>query len=100
MLSEDAELFLDETLRMVKASSTLRVLKIIHGKGSEERPARLKEVARNWAYRNRARLRTAVAGEEYELFNADVQVLRKECGQESDADLGVANAGITIVWIK
>jgi hypothetical protein len=100
MSSDEAEAFLDETLRMVKASSNLRVLKIIHGQGSAERPARLKDVAKNWAYRNRSRLRAVVAGEEYQVFNATIQALRKECGQEPDADLGAANAGITIVWIK
>jgi hypothetical protein len=100
MRSDDAETFLDESLRMVNASSTLRVLKIIHGKGNEERPARLKEVVQNWAYRNRTRLRAIVSGEDYQLFNASIQALRKECGQEPDADLGAANAGITIVWIK
>jgi hypothetical protein len=100
MFSDEAETFLDESLRLVKASPTLRVLKIIHGQGSAERPARLKDITQNWAYRNRTRLRAVVAGEEYQLFNATIQELRKECGQEPDADFGAANAGITIVWIK
>jgi len=100
MFSDDAEIFLDDTLRMIRSSSSLRVLKIIHGKGTEEHPARLKEIVKNWAYRNHSRIRAVITGEEYDLFNADVQDLRSACGQEVDSDLGAANAGITIIWIK
>lgn len=98
--SGDAENFLDEALRMIQSSSSLRVLKIIHGKGSDERPARLKETVKNWTYRNRSRIRAVIDGEEYDVFHADVQNLRSACGNEADADLGAANAGMTIVWIK
>jgi hypothetical protein len=75
-------------------------LKIIHGKGSNEHPAVLKEVALNWSFRQRDRLRAVIPGTEYDIFHADALALRKECGQMGDADFGAANAGITVIWVK
>jgi hypothetical protein len=100
LTAQQAEEALDEALRTIRPHAQERVLKIIHGKGSNERPAVLKEVALNWAYRQRGRLRAVIPGNEYDLFHANALALRKECGQTCDADFGAANAGITVIWVK
>jgi hypothetical protein len=100
MRSDDAEEFLDEETRTVRSSKECRVLKVIHGYGSQERPAVLKEVVRNWAYRNRAKFLAVIPGEEYDMFDAKTIEMRKTCGQIPDPDLGTNNLGITLIWIK
>jgi hypothetical protein len=100
LTAQRAEQVLDEELRTIRSHPQERVLKIIHGKGSNEHPAVLKEVALNWSFRQRDRLRAVIPGTEYDIFHADALALRKECGQMGDADFGAANAGITVIWVK
>lgn len=84
----------------VRNSSSLHILKIIHGHGSTGKGGSTKETVRNWMFRNRTKFRAMIDGEDYCMFNADVQEMREEVGQFGDSDLGNANPGITIVWVK
>lgn len=84
----------------VRNSSSFRILKIIHGYGKSGKGGATKEVVRNWAFHNRSRLRCVIDGEDYSLYNAATQELRKHIGDYVDADVGAINPGITIVWVK
>lgn len=77
------------------SSTTLRLLKIIHG-----RSGTTKETSRNWAYNNRRRLRGIIYGENYSIFDKITQEMRDEVGQFPDTDLEASNGGITILWVK
>ena len=93
----------EELLRawlQVRNSSTLRVLKIVHGHGSTGVGGSTKTVARNWAFRNRSKFRLVIDGENYGLFDADTQQMRTDVGSYPDADLSSPNPGITVVWVK
>ncbi|MBI5020709.1 MAG: hypothetical protein HZB59_04680 [Ignavibacteriales bacterium] len=92
---EQVEHQLEETLSQVRKSSTLHVIKIIHGQNGKT-----KQTVRNWAYSNRRRLRGIIYGEDYSVFDEQTQELRKEVGQFSDIDLESSNEGITILWVK
>jgi hypothetical protein len=87
-------------LAKVRNSSTLRVIKVIHGYGSHGRGGSTQEMVRNWAFQFRRRLRAVINGEDYNIFDGDTQELRQECGQIDDADLGLGNPGITLLWVK
>jgi hypothetical protein len=91
---------LTAALSQVRGSATLRAIKVVHGYGSHGRGGATKETVRNWAFQFRRRFRCVIAGESYNIFDADTQELRDECGQAADADLGAANPGITILWVK
>lgn len=98
--SDDVEQLLESELRSARVSKERYVLKVIHGYGSHERPGVLKEVVRNWTYRNRTKLLAVIPGEEYHMFDAKTIEMRKVCGQMFDSDLGASNPGITMIWIK
>jgi hypothetical protein len=98
--SDDAEQLLESELQNARLSKERCVLKVIHGYGSYERPGVLKEIVRNWAYRNRTKLSAVIPGEEYAMFDAKTIEMRKVCGQISDPDLGTGNPGITLIWIQ
>ena len=98
--SDDVEQIMENELQSARLSKERRMLKVIHGYGSQERPGVLKEVVRNWTYRNRAKLLAVIPGEEYHIFAAKTIEMRKACGQMSDPDLGASNPGITLIWIK
>lgn len=91
---------LEAALAKVRNSSTLRVIKVIHGYGSHGRGGSTKETVRNWAFQFRKRFRAVIDGENYEIFDSDTQEMRTECGQLDDNDLGIGNAGITLIWVK
>lgn len=95
-----AEQVLNDALTMVRTSSEYRVLKVIHGKGTNDHPAVLKSVVLNWAYRNKHRMKACIPGEQYTLFDATTQLMRSVCGQIADNDLGASNTGITVLWIR
>jgi hypothetical protein len=94
------EELLNESLSSVRNSAYLRVLKIIHGYGSSGAGGRTKEIALNWTYANRSRLRAVVDGEEYSLSHLTVQEMRTDVGPFHDGDLGRSNPGITVCWVK
>lgn len=91
---------LTDAVAQVRKSSVYRILKIIHGHGSTGRGGSTKDIARNWAFRNRQRMKAIIDGERYSVFNGDVQEMRRDVGQYHDADLERANPGITVVWVK
>jgi len=84
----------------VRRVPTLRLLKIIHGYGGAGRGSKTKEVVRNWLFRNKQRFNSVIEGERYNLSDPETQELRKVLGTYPDTDLGSANPGITLVWIK
>lgn len=92
---DDVERQLEEALSQVHNSSSIRVLKIIHGKSGKT-----KEVVRNWAYNKRHRLRGIIYGENYSIFDGPTQEMRDEVGKFSDLDLKSPNDGIIIIWVK
>jgi len=86
---------IEEALSQVHGSSSLRIMKIIHGKsGNTQR------IVRDWAYNKRSRLRGIIYGESYSIFDQLTQEMRKEVGQFPDSDLEASNSGITMVWVK
>ena len=78
----------------------LRILKIIHGYGSGGKGGATKDVVRNWIFRNANKFKHTIDGENYNLYNASTQEMRKHVTAYTDSDLGSGNAGITIVWVK
>jgi hypothetical protein len=98
--SDKAEEVLDDEITQVRFTQKWRVLKVIHGYGTETRPSILKQVVQNWAHRNTSRLRAVIPGEEYDILSTATQEMRKQCGQIQDLDLGKSNPGITLIWIK
>lgn len=84
----------------VRNSGGLRVLKIIHGRGSSGKGGSTRTVVRNWLFRNRSRFKGVFEGEAYTVFDAQVMSMRDAAGQFPDPDLGAGNAGITVVWIR
>jgi hypothetical protein len=100
LASEAAEHVLDNGLIQIRSTKKWRVLKVIHGHGTSERPSVLKQVVRNWAYRNRSHLLAVIPGEEYSILDPKTQEMRKQCGQVADVDLGASNPGMTLLWIK
>jgi hypothetical protein len=84
----------------VRNSSTLRVLKIIHGHGSTGKGGSTRNVVRNWVFRNRSKFRLVIEGSEYSFFDVNTQNMRLDVGQYSDADLETPNPGITVVWVR
>lgn len=97
---DEAEEDLLEVWSQVRNSSSLHILKIIHGYGSSGKGGATKELVRNWTFRNKNKFKAVIAGEEYSLYNAATQEMRSELGSYTDSDLGSGNAGITIVWVK
>jgi hypothetical protein len=96
MRGEDAEAILNDALRSARNANTPTALKIIHGHGGG---GTLKQTVLNWTYRNRTRLRAVIPGERYSITDRETAAMRLACGQESDADMGQANHGMTIIWI-
>jgi hypothetical protein len=91
---------LDDALAEIRRSSTLRILKIIHGYGSTGRGGSTKESVENWLYRRRRGLRAAISGEVYGRLDYSTQQMRSEAGQFADPDLDAVNRGVTLVWVK
>jgi hypothetical protein len=84
----------------VRNSSTLRVLKVVHGTGSAAGASRTREVVRNWIFRHRKQFRLVIDGEQYGIADPGTMELRGEVGAYGDTDLDAHNAGITVVWVR
>ncbi len=97
---QQVESALDAALSKLRSSSQLRVIKVIHGYGSHGQGGHTKVTVRNWAFQFRRRLRGIINGEDYDIFDANTQEMRDECGQLDDNDLGIGNPGITLLWVK
>lgn len=100
MPPDQVEAALLDAVGVVRNAPALRVLKIIHGHGSSGRGGSTKDVVRNWLFRQRSRVREVIEGEKYDLFDSATREMRAEAGNYADPDLGNANPGITIVWVK
>jgi hypothetical protein len=100
MQPEALEQELQDALSRVRVSPSLRLLKIVHGYGSSGRGGSTKATVENWAYRERNRVRSVIAGESYGLFDETTRRMRAEVGHYQDADLDAGNRGITLVWVK
>lgn len=95
-----AEAMLLQAWSDVRNSGTLRLLKVIHGYGSSGKGGTTREVVRSWTFRHRKKFREIIEGESYNAYHPQVQELIKEVGWFEDRDLGNANPGITVIWIK
>lgn len=84
----------------VRQTSTVRVLKIVHGYGSSGRGGTTRTLVRNWAFEHRAHWRAVIEGERYTHLDADTMALRQSVGQYPDPDLQNGNPGILILWIR
>ena len=84
----------------VRGSPTLRLIKIIHGYGKSGKGGTTKNVVRNWTFHYRSKFRLVVDGENYSLYDAGTQEVRKHLGEYLDSDLGASNAGVTVVFVK
>jgi len=71
---------LNNAVRQTRASTSVRILKIIHGYGSSGKGGVTREVVRNWAFRNRHMFRMIVEGEQFNLYDGSTQELWKEIG--------------------
>ena len=91
---------LDDALNTVRRSTTLRLIKIIHGYGSSGTGGSTRTVVRNWVYRRRPRIRMSVEGETYGLLDPRTAEMRRTVGQYPDPDLDRQNPGVTVVWVK
>ncbi len=89
-----------DTLTSVRNSSTVRVIKVVHGYGSSGRGGSTAAVVRNWAFRLRQRLRAVIPGEEFSRFDPATQRMRAETGPFQDPDLDAANRGVTYLWVR
>ncbi len=98
--ADEVEREIVSAVAQVAGSSSLRLLKIIHGHGSSGRGSATREVVRGWAFRHRQKFRAAIEGEEYSRFHPDVQEIRKVIGEFPDPDLEAQNRGILVLWVK
>lgn len=89
-----------DALSKVRNSSSLRILKIVHGHGSSGKGGSTKEGVRNWAFRFRGKFKAIIEGESYSVYDSDTQEMRREVGSYGDTDLENANPGITLLWVK
>ena len=96
----DAEAMLDESLKKIRHSPHLHILKVVHGDGSHGRGATLKTVVKNWIQKNQARIISSIDGAELSPTNPHVQVLLAECNLTGRTDFASPNEGITIVWVS
>jgi hypothetical protein len=97
---EAVEQALNDALDAVQRSSTLRIIKVVHGYGSSGRGGSTLQTVRNWGYNARKRMREIIPGEEYTIFDSRTQQIRGQVEEFSDEDLGAANRGVTLFWVK
>ena len=90
---------LDESLKKIRLSSSLRVLKIIHGFGTRGTPGTQKAIVTNWLATNRPTIISFIDGEDLSADNSNVQVMLAECDLPATNDFLYPNGEITIVWV-
>ena len=100
---------LDDARRQVVAEirkakrEGVRVLKVIHGYGSSGKGGTLNHgLRKSFALRKKENvIKDFVPGESFDIFNATVLALLEAVpALRGDPDLGQANLGITILWLK
>jgi hypothetical protein len=89
-----------EACQRAKNSPTIRIIKVVHGYGSSGQGGTGRETVRNWAFRNRRRLRGVIDGENYAFGDAVTEEVIGEVGPLQDTDLNAGNRGITILWVR
>jgi len=89
-----------EAFGCVRNSTTLRAIKVVHGYGSTGKGGVTRETVRNWAFRQRQRVRAVIEGERYAALEGSTETMIREIGPLCDADLGTGNPGITILWVR
>ncbi len=97
---EAVEKELLDALARIRSSRVVRVLKVVHGYGASGRGGATKTVVQNWFFRRRRDVRAVLAGESYDVLDPATQAMRADVGQFPDPDLGAANMGITVVWVR
>jgi hypothetical protein len=97
---ELVEAELDQALRTVRLSPSLRVLKVVHGYGSSGKGGSTKTVVRNWAFRHRRSALAVIHGEDYSLFHQESREMLKAIGPFDDPDLRSPNRGVCLIWVK
>ena len=97
---DDVEADLIRSWSMVRNSDSLRIQKVIHGRGSSGKGGSTRDVVRNWAFRHSDRFRAVIEGESYALLDPATLTMRRDVGAFPDTDLDAGNDGITCVWIK
>ena len=95
----DPEALLDESLKKIRHSENLHVLKVIHGSEREGRGGGLKSLVTNWVRKNRKKIISSIDGAELSSTNPHVQVLLAECGFSGQKDFDAPDKGVTIVWV-
>ena len=91
-----------EEIRRAKREG-VRVLKVIHGYGSSGKGGTLNHgLRKSFALRKKENvIKDFIPGESFDIFNATVLALLEAVpALRGDPDLGQANLGITIVWLK
>ncbi|MEY4384775.1 MAG: hypothetical protein RLY20_58 [Verrucomicrobiota bacterium] len=91
-----------EEIRRAKREG-VRVLKVIHGYGSSGKGGTLNHgLRKSFALRKQEQvIKDFVPGESFEIFNATTLALLEAFpALRGDPDLGQANLGITMVWLK
>jgi hypothetical protein len=99
---DDARRQVIDEIRRAKKEG-VRVLKVIHGYGSSGKGGTLNHgLRKSFALRKKEGvIRDFIPGESFDIFNAAVlQLLELAPALRGDPDLGQANLGITIVWLK
>jgi hypothetical protein len=96
----DVEEELMQAWSRVRNSMTLRAVKVIHGRGSTGKGGSTRETVRNWIFRHRSKFRGVIEGEEYSVYHVPTQDFLRNIGELHDTDLGSANAGMTLIWIR
>jgi hypothetical protein len=96
--SEAAEAALDAWLRRQGSGGTRVILKIIHGYGSSGKGGTLKDTVRNWAYRRREKFSLVIPGEDFSVFDPDVQDAIREAGNPPLASFSDINQGMTLLF--
>lgn len=81
----------------------VRVIKVIHGYGSTDKGGTLNHgLRKSFALRKKENvIRDYIPGESFDVFNNSVLLLLEALpALRADPDLGQANLGITILWLK
>jgi hypothetical protein len=96
---DQVESELENAVRTVMLSRTLRAVKVVHGYGSSGKGGTTKDLVRNWAFRRRGRIRGVLHGEDG-AFSTDAEDFLKETGLNGDPDILARNRGVTYLWIR
>lgn len=95
----EAETELDEGLKKVLLSKTLRAVRVIHGTGGRDEQSS-RAIVDNWIFVNRSRLKCAIHAAGIDTFGQSIEDLAAQCNFSIREEFGVATEWSTIIWIK